>query len=95
MNPMRQLVQEFEPKGISRGGILFLRATEAIDFVERCRRLGISIYGIDAFKLGETTTRPLLEESIEFQEPARSYEQADGFLREKGDKDLFFEVVAA
>lgn len=90
---MEEILRKFESKGIVRGGILFLRSAEARELVHECEKVGARILGIDAFKLGELTTQPLMEHSITFNDLHGNHAYADSFLRDREALDLFFEIV--
>jgi hypothetical protein len=93
---MTHIEDEFSPKGIYRGGILFLRPHDAIDMVNRCRQLGTRVLGIDGFVLSENATQPDLANSADYSyinEITLSWDQAEEFLKQRLDSGMFFEVV--
>jgi hypothetical protein len=95
---MEPIEQEFSCKGVLRGGLLLLKAKDALDMVRRCRELGIEVLGIDGFRITERTTQPLMEESIDLSRLGggiNTWAQAESFLGSRVDTNLFFEVVIA
>ena len=93
---MEPLEQEFCSKGVLRGGILLLKATDALEMVRRCRELGVEVLGIDGFRITDQTTQPLMEESIDLSKPGGAHDGwtlAEAFLGRRADTDIFFEVV--
>jgi hypothetical protein len=93
---------EFASRAIVRGGLYLLRPLNAVQFVHRCREESIEILGIDGFKITETTTQPLMEQSVDFSSSnslspvgTNTWDQAIAFLIERKELDLFFEVVIA
>jgi hypothetical protein len=93
--PREEIESAFLERGIMRGGILFLRATDAVALTEVARQKGIRILGVDGFRLGSNSTQPLLEHSVDFSsEPQEtdSWTRTADFIRRQ-PTDLFFEVV--
>src|SRR5689334_12201497 len=103
---MASVAEEFREKGITRGGELHLRATDAIAFVRRCRDRGIQVLGVDAFHLTDTTRQPDMHESIDltswrdplssWRDPAQSsptWDRAEQFLSPRIATELYFVVV--
>ncbi len=90
--------KQFHNKGILRGGILLLKAPDALEFVMRCRDNSIKILGIDAFIIANDKTQPLLEHSIDFSaflggSKISVFNEASEFLNERMNSDLYFEIV--
>ena len=91
---------EFEARGSRRGGVLFLEPRVAVEMVQRCREGNVNILGIDAFRLSEGKTQPVMDESIDYtttSNPASRatdrWSHAEAFLRERLNSGLHFEVV--
>lgn len=85
---------QFRERAVLRGGLLFLTKSDALAFVSACMRAGVSILGIDGFRISADSTQPLLEHSVDFSmEPAACHQQAIQFLREQPDTGLYFEIV--
>jgi indolepyruvate ferredoxin oxidoreductase alpha subunit len=59
------LRSEFEHRGIVRGALLFLPASDALAMVKGARELGVPIYGVDGFWITDDTTQPDLGHSID------------------------------
>ena len=90
-----ELESEFHNRGVLRGGILFLRAQDAIALIEAARHGRVRVLGIDAFRLGVTSTQPVVEHSADFsRESAGSdiWTRAADSVRHQPE-DLHFEVV--
>jgi hypothetical protein len=93
-----RIQEEFRARAIIRCGTLLLKPADAIEMVRRCRERGIEVSGIDGFRLTETTTQPLLDEILDLQTEDdkyrhRCWEEAERFLRERMQTDLYFEVA--
>jgi hypothetical protein len=92
---MEPIEQEFASRGVLRGGLILLRAQDALSMVRRCRGEGIEVLGLDGFRLTEQTTQPLMEQSIDLTKSGNgdSWARAESFLVARLDQDLYFEVV--
>lgn len=78
-----------------RGGILFLRASDAVALTEAAREKGVRVLGVDGFRLEDDATQPLIEHSVDFSSEPRGtdlWTRASDFIRRQ-PADLFFEVV--
>ena len=84
---LSELEQLFVPRGVVRGGLLFLRAPEALEFIEAARLRSLPVLGIDGFELTETTTKPCLEHILDLS-PERvardTWQEAKQFVEERG-----------
>ncbi len=90
-----EVASAFQERGVVRGGILFLRAGDAVALTEAARQRGVRVLGIDAFRLGADVTQPLMEHSVDFSSESRGtdlWTRASDFIRRQ-PTDLFFEVV--
>jgi hypothetical protein len=68
----------------------------AIDYINAARGVGLAILGIDAFKLTEVKTKPIVEHSADFStnlEISDTWSAAEGFIRERISLGFHFEVV--
>ena len=94
MTTGQEIETAFRTRGVVRGGILFLRAADAIALVEAARQKGVRVLGIDAFRLGADFTQPLMEHSVDLSshKTADTWTVASDFVRRQNG-DLFFEVV--
>ncbi|MCL6600923.1 MAG: hypothetical protein K6T81_19635 [Alicyclobacillus macrosporangiidus] len=94
---MDEIELELSKRGIKRGGTYLLSPSDALDVVKRCRELNIRILGIDAFKLTDHTTQPVLEHSVDFsltQDTGKgSWFEAETFIKERFHLGLMFEIV--
>jgi len=91
-----ELQSRFADRGITRGGVLILPPVVAIDYIKAARGIGLKILGIDAFKLTEVNTQPILEHSADFSTDlgfSDTWSVAEGFIRERLTLGLHFEVV--
>jgi hypothetical protein len=94
---MTKITREFSYLGIERGGINMFRAPEALKIIDICHERGIGILGIDSFIITETTTQPMIENSIDYtargkSEPS-SWSLAQEFIESLSKKDFYFEIV--
>lgn len=95
-----KIQNEFEPRGLRRGGVLFLTPDVAIEMVRRCREKNIEILGTDTFHLLKDATHPLIGETVDYTSGPDSkdrtidrWSHAESFLRERLESGLQFEVV--
>ena len=90
-----QLEAAFRSKGEVRGGILFLRARDALTLIESAHKHHIRVLGIDAFRLSADATQSLMEHSIEFAKlkTEDTWAAATDFLRRYDGSELRLEVV--
>ena len=99
MNKADQIERGFTSRGMLRGGVLLLRPNDALDMVQNCRRESVSILGIDAFRISSNSTQPVMEDSVDFSRETRRasfldvWHEAELFLHNRQNKDLFFEIV--
>lgn len=97
---MNKVELKFKDKiAIDRGKYFLFIKKDALDFVQECKKEGISILGIDSFyKINEETIQPSMENSVDFssayyvQKTGDIYSDAIIFLQDKGE-NLFFEIV--
>ena len=85
----------FRGRGVVRGGILFLPADDAVALTEAARQAGVRVLGVDAFRLSDDITQPLMQHSVDFSSEspgADVWTKASDFIRLQ-PTDLFFEVV--
>lgn len=89
----------FENVGIIRGGILLLKAPDAIKLISKCENENIKILGIDAFHIAEDKTLPVQFYSEDFSllndqvEDLANYLKAKNFLENHSHLDLHFEII--
>lgn len=91
-----ELQNQFIDRGIVRGGMLFLSAPVAIDYIRAARGVGLKILGIDAFRLTEVATQPLQEHSTDYSSNSEILDTwivAESFVRQRMVLGLYFEVV--
>lgn len=80
---------------ITHYNIELLSWTDAMEFVSLCEKKGITILGIDSFRLSNKYIIPFLEHSIDFtiREKRYTFEEIKNFLCTKRHLDLLFEIV--
>jgi hypothetical protein len=90
------LEEKFEARGIKRGGVLFLPASDAIGLIEAAREQDKPVLGVDSFLITDTTTEPLMEHSVDLsvgEIPADTWSAASEFIRVRSESGFMFEVV--
>ena len=95
MTPEKEIELAFRGRGVVRGGILFLCANDAVALTEAARQTGVRVLGIDAFRLSDDVTEPLMQHSVDFSSESQKpdlWTKASEFIRRQ-PTDLFFEVV--
>lgn len=93
---MDLIESEFIERAIVRGNLLFFRAADAINVIERCYETNKRILGIDSFKITENATQPVLEHSIDFSTTKRndgSWVEAKKFIEDRINEHLVFEIT--
>jgi hypothetical protein len=89
-----RLASEFATRGIMRGGILMLAADDATALVERARDAGVKVIGVDGFWISETSTHPDQDHTLfSGRVNLDPWDEAAGFIRERADLGLMFEIV--
>lgn len=56
---MDTIIEEFKDKAIMHGEIYTFKSSDAIAIIQRCRKLGHKVYGIDAFEIKEPYIQPM------------------------------------
>jgi len=95
MSTGQEIESAFRERGVVRGGILFLRGVDALALIQAAREKAIRVLGIDGFRLGDSTTQPVMEHSVDFgssSSESDTWTRASNFIRQQPG-DLFFEVV--
>ncbi len=95
---MQGLEQVFAGRGIKRGCTLYLKASDALDFIEAAHQAKAPVLGVDAFIITETTTQPLMDHilycSIEYApSDIDTWSAARDFVEERRDSGFMFEIV--
>jgi hypothetical protein len=98
-----QLENEFKNKGVNKGGLLLLKANQALTLIERCKEENLRILGIDTFIIKQGVTQPLMEYSIDFTSinegqrdclsAVETWKRSKFFLENKLESNFFFEIV--
>ena len=93
---MQDFEQSFGGRGIKRGGTLYLKASDALDFIEAARQAKTPVLGVDAFIITETTTQPLMEHILDCSiegVPPDTWSPARDFVEERRNSGFMFEIV--
>jgi hypothetical protein len=92
---MNKVEQRFLIRAIKRGGIYMFSKSDAIEFVNECKKENIAILGIDAFLLRVNSTQPSMNNSIDYSmQPYNEdiYRIAIDFLAAR-DEQFYFDIV--
>ena|SRR5688572_30544903 len=80
------------------GGWMVFSKSDAIEFIEACKKEQIPIIGIDGFYVGEDFIQPSMANSIDYttgnNEYENKHEEAINFLLDQ-DEAMHFEIVTA
>jgi hypothetical protein len=93
---MQDFQHSFAARGIERGGTLYLKASDALDFIEAARLAKMPVMGVDAFIITETATEPLLEHILDCSIgglPPDTWSPARRFVEERLNLGFMFEIV--
>ena len=88
--------QEFSSRGVVRGGLLLLRPTDALKMVRRAHESGLRILGVDGFQLTDTSTQPLMQNSVDLSRVESldsAAVRAEELLTNQSSAGLFFEII--
>lgn len=94
-----ELQKAFASQARTRGKTQYFPADVARKLVERAREAKIEVLGLDAVRLTDDATQPLMELSIDLSPELASGEDADSwtraleFLQRNESSDVLFEVV--
>lgn len=95
MNNTNTIIESFRRLALERGGLLFFTAKNAILVIEALEQARIRVLGLDAFRVTESETQPLMEESVDLSTASNNtWEDAKHFLNKRSSSGLFFEIVA-
>jgi hypothetical protein len=95
MSKAPEIEAAFRERGTVRGGLLLLRADDAIALTNAAREAGIAVLGVDAFILGPGITQPVMEHSRDLSAQSSatdSWTSAIDFIQRQPEH-LYFEVV--
>ena len=89
---------EFGPRGVKRGGILFLDASAAIELIHAAHMRRIRVLGVDSFRLTADATEPATEWILDLTTGDRRPEESDwesaaAFVQRARPFATHFEVV--
>ncbi len=97
MSKSAYLEDEFSSRATIRGGILMFQAFDAIDLIKEAQVRRLPILGVDTFRLGESTTEPLIEHMLDLSRKEINLDtnwiEAIRFIEERKDNGFYFEVV--
>jgi len=97
-----EIEREFAERGVKRGGLLLLPASEALAMIAKCREAGLRVLGVDGFSINVDSTQPLMEHSVDLSRDnvlASATGEVDGcqaasdFIAARSGKNLYFEVT--
>jgi hypothetical protein len=93
------LGKEFASRRVPyRGGLLLLALADAIYLVRRAAEADVPILGVDGLRVTEAATESPLEHLIDFSrrvaEGHDCWEEAEAFIRARGESGLVFELTA-
>ena len=93
-----RLQREFASRGVSHtGGLLLLRAPDAIALVNRAAEEGVPILGVDGFFVTATTTEAPVEHIVDFSSAVAEghgcWQDAETFIQQRATTGLVFELT--
>ena len=93
-----QLRGEFAPRGVPHsGGLLLLRAPDAIDLVNRAAEEGVPILGVDGLVVTPASTQSPIEHIADYSSAVAlghgCWQDAESFIRERAESGLLFELT--
>jgi len=92
---LTHIEKSFEKRALIKGGVFLLRPDDAIQFVKACKEQGISVLGIEGFKIFGQHIQPFQKHSLDFDDVIEdSHETIIKFLEEREDTELWFEIVS-
>ena len=89
---------EFAPRGVAHsGGLLLLRAADAIALVNRAAEEGVPILGVDGFVVAPTSTQSPIEHVADFSNAVAlghgCWQDAESFIQARAATGLLFELA--
>jgi hypothetical protein len=94
---MNAVLEKFAGKAVKRGGLLLFSDENALKVIEEAHRASLPILGIDGIFLEGDTTRPSLEDSVDFTTQGGIatdvYMASIEFVRRHSSRNLYFEIV--
>ena len=93
-----RLREEFAPRGVPHpGGLLLLRAPDAIDLVNRAAEEGVPILGVDGFVVTPTSTESPVEHIADYSDAVAlghgCWQEAESFVQARAETELAFELT--
>jgi len=96
---MHPIEQEFAARGLEKPGLLVLPPAHAVALIERCREAGISILGLEAFRVFSGKVQPVMEAGSDYSGKNRLAPGADcwgtaiSHIQQWAGEGFHFEVV--
>ena len=93
-----RLQKEFAPRGVPHsGGLLLLRAPDAIALVNRAAEEGVPILGVDGFVITPVSTESPIEHIADYSSAVAQghgcWEDAESFIRARAATGMVFELT--
>ena len=93
-----QIERAFAPRSVKNSDeLLLFRSADAIELVNQAADEGVPIIGIEGFIVTSTGTRSPAEHIADYSALVAQghgcWEEAEQFIRQRGDSDLVFEIV--
>lgn len=93
-----RLQKEFAPRGVPHsGGLLLLRAPDAIALVNRAAEEGVPILGVEGFVVTSTSTGSPIEHIADYSSAVAvghgCWQDAESFIRDRASTGLLFELT--
>jgi pyruvate kinase len=93
-----KLYAQFRARSIpSRGGLLLLTATDALELLEEAADEGVPVLGVDGMRVTAQATESPLEHAADYSarvaEGHGCWVEAEAFIRERATQGLAFEVT--
>jgi hypothetical protein len=85
----------FKDVALIKGGVFLLKPGDAVSFVENCRKKGVSVAGVEGFRIIGDKIQPFQEHSTDLINGfgGNPYESTIAFISKRQNTDLWFEVV--
>ena len=93
-----RLRKEFAPRRVPHpGGLLLLRAPDAIALVNRAAEEGVPILGVDGVVVTPTSTESPIEHVADYSSAVADghgcWQDAESFIRDRAATGIFFELT--
>ena len=93
-----RLRKEFAPRAVPHsGGLLLLRAPDAVALVNRAAEEGVPILGVDGFVVTPTSTESPIEHVADYSDAVAQghgcWQDAESFIQSRAATGLLFELT--